>query len=120
MKSYKIFRKNRLLKLEQTNYKCETCDNDTKIVHHKDKDRVNNELSNLKVLCMKHHILLHPRSKGTFTSMSRHRCIVKINNYINYVLRHDICKENHPIIQVSKILIEFEKQILRERMGKDS
>jgi hypothetical protein len=43
-------------------YKCEKCDRKHRLeIHHKDKNRRNNEETNLRVLCKFHHNELHGR-----------------------------------------------------------
>ncbi len=46
---------NRLEKLKQTKGKCEICPKEAYMVHHKDGDKNNHNLSNLAALCVKHH-----------------------------------------------------------------
>jgi 5-methylcytosine-specific restriction endonuclease McrA len=49
---------NRLEKLEQTKGKCEICDEDATQIHHRDGGRYNHAISNLVVLCKKHHAMV--------------------------------------------------------------
>jgi hypothetical protein len=49
---------NRLEKLRQTNGKCEICHQDGNEIHHKDCDKSNHNISNLVVLCKKHHVMI--------------------------------------------------------------
>lgn len=50
---------NRLVKLQQTKGKCEVCGIDAKTIHHIDGSNDNHRISNLTVLCNKHHSLIH-------------------------------------------------------------
>lgn len=49
---------NRLEKLEQTKGKCEICNKEANQIHHRDGSRDNHAISNLIVLCRKHHVMV--------------------------------------------------------------
>lgn len=55
-KNHYEFKKQRLIKLESTNYKCEDCKNKATVVHHLDETKTNHSLDNLKSLCQKCHM----------------------------------------------------------------
>lgn len=49
-------KKERLIKLEQTGYVCETCGGKATEVHHLDKTKIHHEIKNLVALCHKCHM----------------------------------------------------------------
>ena len=62
--NHHILKKNRLVKLEQTNGLCEVCGAIARHVHHLDKSIDNHDLENLQALCYGCHAKLHPRGRG--------------------------------------------------------
>jgi hypothetical protein len=44
--------------------KCELCERDATDRHHKDGNTLNNESTNIQILCRKHHIILDGRMKN--------------------------------------------------------
>ena len=48
-----LLKKNRLIRLEEENYRCEFCDKKTNIAFHKDGSKNNHSLINLSVACKK-------------------------------------------------------------------
>lgn len=85
-KNTSLLKQNRLEKLLLEGNKCEICSKDTKLVHHIDGGRKNHQISNLKVLCRKHHILAH-KSINTipFFYYSPKRNILKHENYLSFL-----------------------------------
>jgi hypothetical protein len=60
------FKRNRLIKLQQANYKCEKCKNKKAVyVHHIDNSKSNHKLSNLMALCAKCHCTFHKGGRPT-------------------------------------------------------
>ena len=59
---------NRLEKLEQTKGKCEICNRDANQIHHRDGSRNNHAISNLVVLCKKHHVMIDMTNSSFKTS----------------------------------------------------
>ena len=63
-------KKIRLIKLQQTQGKCEVCGNRAYTIHHKDESIDNHSLENLMVLCNScHKILHHSEDKKNHTSL---------------------------------------------------
>lgn len=52
-------KRNRLIKLQETQGKCEICGEPAYCVHHLDEDKSNQSLDNLVALCHKCHMILH-------------------------------------------------------------
>ncbi|HDY68913.1 MAG TPA: HNH endonuclease [Candidatus Scalindua sp.] len=63
-------KKNRLLKLQQTNGRCEICGDKAYQIHHKDFSKNNHSLKNLLILCRQCHAILH---KGSNTKRGKDR-----------------------------------------------
>lgn len=57
----------RLVVLNNYNYKCSICGKPTREVHHKDVDRKNNDLDNLTPLCRTCHSATHTRLRQKVT-----------------------------------------------------
>jgi len=49
--------------LKSKNYKCEDCGNPAKYTHHKNRDKSDHSIENLKVLCSKCHPKYHKDTK---------------------------------------------------------
>ena len=60
----------RKLALNKFPFKCSVCGSIKKLhVHHKDKNRLNNNINNLQVVCVKcHKSIIHPRKNGRFAN----------------------------------------------------
>ena len=56
-------KKNRIKALNIKNYKCEDCGEPAKYTHHKNRDKSDHSIENLKVLCRKCHSKYHNNSK---------------------------------------------------------
>ena len=96
---------NRLEKLKQTKGKCEVCEIDAKMIHHNDENKNNHAISNLTVLCNKHHVLIHnidekkPYKTSKFIrkyGMTIREMIQRTNKsgyYIFKILKSDIGKQ---------------------------
>lgn len=59
-----LMKKNRLLKIEQTNNKCEICGKKGFQIHHKDNSKNNHSLDNLLFLCRRCHFTFHRGRKN--------------------------------------------------------
>ena len=57
--NHAYFKKTRLIKLIDVNYKCEICHEEAKVVHHIDGTKDNHAVENLKALCHKCHIRVY-------------------------------------------------------------
>lgn len=57
------FKKQRLIKLAEVNYRCEECGGLARTVHHKDGTKTNHSIDNLKALCYKCHSREHRGTK---------------------------------------------------------
>ena len=60
-----LMKKNRLIKLQQTKCKCETCGRRANLIHHKDGSVDNHSIDNLIVLCHVCHSIIHMRRGNT-------------------------------------------------------
>lgn len=70
--------------LERANHKCEICFIDKPlIVHHIDENTRNNDMSNLKVLCISCHRRLHSKYYGM--TLEQKLEIQKLKQKINYI-----------------------------------
>lgn len=92
-----LLKKNRIIKLESVNYICEECGGKASQVYHKDHDKSNHDIDNLKALCVR---CLH---KG------KHNC--KYRNLYGMTL-----KEMSEKFNVSKgtILLRHKEGVLKE------
>jgi len=54
-----LMKKNRLIKIKETNGKCELCSSEGKVIHHKDRTTINHNINNLLFLCCLCHRKLH-------------------------------------------------------------
>lgn len=62
-------KRNRLIKLQETNNKCEVCGEEAHCIHHVDGSKDNHSLENLVVVCKKCHATLHAgRENGNFST----------------------------------------------------
>ena len=60
-KNHYIFKKNRLIVLNQFKNRCSDCNAKADQVHHKDKNKKNHSLDNLQLLCRKCHKKYHKK-----------------------------------------------------------
>lgn len=63
-------KKNRLIKIDQEKGKCEICKRKATQAHHKDRDKTNHTIDNLKLLCVKCHRRAHRGQKHHKTKTS--------------------------------------------------
>jgi 5-methylcytosine-specific restriction endonuclease McrA len=57
--NHTLMKKNRILKLQQTEGLCEICKKQGEQIHHKDGSKDNHNIENLILLCHKCHIIIH-------------------------------------------------------------
>lgn len=72
---------NRVYKEHNTNYICEICSRPDRIhIHHKDKNRRNNHISNLQALCSRCHLRLHKLGrKGRSTQIEKRKPVWQLD-----------------------------------------
>lgn len=69
---------------EQKGSMCKICGSNQKInVHHKDKDRQNNKIDNLEVLCTNCHAKIHENWKNAHKNQSKRYCSIEGCNKIH-------------------------------------
>lgn len=66
--NHNLMKKIRLIKLQQTERKCEICGNKANMIHHIDGSKDNHKLNNLKVVCRSCHTIIHHSGTGKKTS----------------------------------------------------
>ena len=106
-KNHYLFKKNRLQKFKQTNYKCETCGAQAEIAHHKDHSKINHNLENLQALCKKCHFKHHKGRKNKNTIWTRtygqnmKETAMKLNRSTTWVWRYHKTGQLKNILKMS-------------------
>ena len=70
-KNHYEMKKNRLIKLKQTESKCEICKRRGRHIHHKDGSKNNHNLENLLLVCHRCHGLIHQGRKNKTSKFTR-------------------------------------------------
>lgn len=68
---YKLMQSNKLVKLKETQGKCEVCGLQADQIHHIDGTFYNHSLGNLIILCNKCHSVLHYKTYRKYSKLSK-------------------------------------------------
>ncbi len=90
-----IMKKNRLIKLKETNRICEVCSKEGSMIHHKDGTKTNHSIKNLLLVCPKCHNILHHNHRNRMS---------KCKIYFKMSIEEIAEKTNHSIPQTYSMI----------------